>query len=201
MKAEIYQWVRILASFYILFTVILQLIPDKKYERYIRSFMGLLLIYILAIPLLDITGNSSRIIESFFRNYAEEVSVLEQKETENLQGIYIRKGFEKEVASQIIKKCEEAGIKTQEVIVDIEGEKISVGLTVEENLSAEQKRRIQNEFQQRFGLEEQNIKIFSWKDGKTTMDSDSASGGTVISDRTSGIKEEQYCATTASAGG
>lgn len=201
MKAEIYQWVRILASFYILFTVILQLIPDKKYERYIRSFMGLLLIYILAIPLLDITGNSSRIIESFFRNYAEEVSVLEQKETENLQGIYIRKGFEKEVASQIIKKCEEAGIKTQEVIVDIEGEKISVGLTVEENLSAEQKRRIQNEFQQRFGLEEQNIKIFSWKDGKTTMDSDSASGGTVISDRTSGIKEEQYCAATASAGG
>lgn len=201
MKAEIYQWVRILASFYILFTVILQLIPDKKYERYIRSFMGLLLIYILTIPLLDITGNSSRIIESFFRNYAEEVSVLEQKETENLQGIYIRKGFEKEVASQIIKKCEEAGIKTQEVIVDIEGEKISVGLTVEENLSAEQKRRIQNEFQQRFGLEEQNIKIFSWKDGKTTMDSDSASGGTVISDRTSGIKEEQYCAATASAGG
>lgn len=201
MKAEIYQWVRILASFYILFTVILQLIPDKKYERYIRSFMGLLLIYILAIPLLDITGNSSRIIESFFRNYAEEVSVLEQKETENLQGIYIRKGLEEEVASQIIKKCEEAGIKTQEVIVDIEGEKISVGLTVEENLSAEQKRRIQNEFQQRFGLEEQNIKIFSWKDGKTTMDSDSASGGTVISNRTSGIKEEQYCAATASAGG
>ena len=201
MKAEIYQWVRILASFYILFTVILQLIPDKKYERYIRSFMGLLLIYILAIPLLDITGNSSRIIESFFRNYAEEVSVLEQKETENLQGRYIRKGFEKEVASQIIKKCEEAVIKTQEVIVDIEGEKISVGLTVEENLSAEQKRRIQNEFQQRFGLEEQNIKIFSWKDGKTTMDSDSASGGTVISNRTSGIKEEQYCAATASAGG
>ena len=201
MKAEIYQWVRILASFYILFTVILQLIPDKKYERYIRSFMGLLLIYILAIPLLDITGNSSRIIESFFRNYAEEVSVLEQKETENLQGIYIRKGLEEEVASQIIKKCEEAGIKTQEVVVDIEGEKISVGLTVEENLSAEQKRRIQNEFQQRFGLEEQNIKIFSWKDGKTTMDSDSASGGTVISNRTSGIKEEQYCAATASAGG
>lgn len=201
MKAEIYQWVRILASFYILFTVILQLIPDKKYERYIRSFMGLLLIYILAIPLLDITGNSSRIIESFFRNYAEEVSVLEQKETENLQGIYIRKGLEEEVASQIIKKCEEAGIKTQEVVVDIEGEKISVELTVEENLSAEQKRRIQNEFQQRFGLEEQNIKIFSWKDGKTTMDSDSASGGTVISNRTSGIKEEQYCAATASAGG
>ena len=201
MKAEIYQWVRILASFYILFTVILQLIPDKKYERYIRSFMGLLLIYILAIPLLDITGNSSRIIESFFRNYAEEVSILEKKETENLQGIYMRKGFEKELASQIIKKCEEAGIKMQSVIVDIEGEKISVGLTVEENLSAEQKRRIQNELQQRFGLEEQNIKIFSGKDGKTTMDSDSASGGIIISDRTSGIKKEQYCAGTASAGG
>lgn len=50
MKAEIYQWVRILATFYILFTAVLQLMPDRKYERYIRSFMGLLLIYMLCTP-------------------------------------------------------------------------------------------------------------------------------------------------------
>ena len=192
MKAEIYQWVRILASFYILFTVILQLIPDKKYERYIRSFMGLLLIYILAIPLLDITGNSSRIIESFFRNYAEEVSVLEQKETENLQGIYIRKGLEEEVASQIIKKCEEAGIKTQEVVVDIEGETISVELRADQSIGSEQERRIQDELRQSFGIEEQNIRIFAEGNDETAVDRDPASGASPVGDRTSGIKKEQY---------
>ncbi len=61
MKAEIYQWVRILATFYILFTAVLQLMPDRKYERYIRSFMGLLLIYILSVPLLSIVKTVVRL--------------------------------------------------------------------------------------------------------------------------------------------
>ena len=195
MKAEIYQWVRILASFYILFTVILQLIPDKKYERYIRSFMGLLLIYILAIPLLDITGNSSRIIESFFRNYAEEVSILEKKETENLQGIYIRKGFEKELASQIIKKCEEAGIKMQGVIVDIEGEQISVSLTAGQSLDLQQEGRLKDELRQEFGIKEQNIRIFTGETGQTAVDRASASGASSVGDRTSGIAKDRYSPT------
>ena len=46
MKESFYQWVKTLAVFYILFSAVLHLIPDPKYERYIRSFMGLLLIYI-----------------------------------------------------------------------------------------------------------------------------------------------------------
>lgn len=46
MKKELYQWIKNIAVFYILFTTVLHLVPDKKYERYIRSFMGLLLIYI-----------------------------------------------------------------------------------------------------------------------------------------------------------
>ena len=45
MKESFYQWVKTLAVFYILFSAVLHLIPDSKYERYIRSFMGLLLIY------------------------------------------------------------------------------------------------------------------------------------------------------------
>ena len=49
MKESFYQWVKTLAVFYILFSAVLHLIPDPKYERYIRSFMGLLLIFILCI--------------------------------------------------------------------------------------------------------------------------------------------------------
>ena len=62
MKAEIYQWVRILATFYILFTAVLQLMPDRKYERYIRSFMGLLLIYMLCTPLFSFLRESREMI-------------------------------------------------------------------------------------------------------------------------------------------
>ena len=191
MKTEIYQWVRTLAAFYILSAAVLQLMPDKKYERYIRSFMGLLLVYILCTPIFSVIKSSRGIMEDFAENYHKEIQVLEQKETQNLQGFYIRKGFQKELAAQITKKCEEAGIKMQEVIVDIEGEKISVVLTAGQYLSAEQERRIQDELRQGFGLEEQNIKIFSGEDGKRAVDRDSASGTSSVSDRTSGIKKEQ----------
>ena len=195
MKAEIYQWVRTLAAFYILFTAVLQLIPDKKYERYIRSFMGLLLIYILSVPLLSIVKNSGAVIEDFSRNYNEEVSVLEKKETQNLQGFYIRKGFEQELTSQITKKCEEKGIKRQEVIVDIEGEQISVSLTAGQSLDLQQEGRLKDELRQEFGIKEQNIRIFTGEAGKTAVDRASASGASSVGDRTSGIAEDRYSPT------
>ena len=134
MKAEIYQWVRILATFYILFTAVLQLMPDRKYERYIRSFMGLLLIYMLCTPLFSFLRGSREMIGDFADHYNEEVHLLEQKETQDLQGFYIRKGFRQELASQIAKKCEDAGIKIQETIVDIEGDTISVELKADQNM-------------------------------------------------------------------
>ena len=195
MKAEIYQWVRTLAAFYILFTAVLQLIPDKKYERYIRSFMGLLLIYILSVPLLSIVKNSGAVIEDFSRNYNEEVSVLEKKETQNLQGFYIRKGFEQELTSQITKKCEEKGIKIQEVIVDIEGEQISVSLTAGQSLDLQQEGRLKDELRQEFGIKEQNIRIFTGEARKTAVDRASASGASSVGDRTSGIAEDRYSPT------
>lgn len=195
MKAEIYQCVRTLAAFYILFTAVLQLIPDKKYERYIRSFMGLLLIYILSVPLLSIVKNSGAVIEDFSRNYNEEVSVLEKKETQNLQGFYIRKGFEQELTSQITKKCEEKGIKIQEVIVDIEGEQISVSLTAGQSLDLQQEGRLKDELRQEFGIKEQNIRIFTGEAGKTAVDRASASGTSSVGDRTSGIAEDRYSPT------
>ena len=195
MKAEIYQWVRTLAAFYILFTAVLQLIPDKKYERYNRSFMGLLLIYILSVPLLSIVKNSGAVIEDFSRNYNEEVSVLEKKETQNLQGFYIRKGFEQELTSQITKKCEEKGIKIQEVIVDIEGEQISVSLTAGQSLDLQQEGRLKDELRQEFGIKEQNIRIFTGEAGKTAVDRASASGTSSVGDRTSGIAEDRYSPT------
>ena len=93
MKAEIYQWVRILATFYILFTAVLQLMPDRKYERYIRSFMGLLLIYMLCTPLFSFLRGSREMIGDFADHYNEEVHLLEQKETQDLQGFTSVKAF------------------------------------------------------------------------------------------------------------
>ena len=91
MKAEIYQWVRTLAAFYILFTAVLQLIPDKKYERYIRSFMGLLLIYILSVPLLSIVKTVVRLSKIFREIIMRKFQYLKRRRRKNLQGFYIQR--------------------------------------------------------------------------------------------------------------
>ena len=166
--------------------------PDKKYECYIRSFMGLLLIYMLCTPLFSFLRGSRERIGDFADHYNEEVHLLEQKETQDLQGFYIRKGFRQELASQITKKCEDAGIKIQEAIVDIEGETISVELRADQSIGSEQERRIQDELRQSFGIEEQNIRIFAEGNDETAVDRDPASGASPVGDRTSGIKKEQY---------
>ena len=165
MKTEIYQWIRILAVFYILFTAVLQLMPDKKYERYIRSFMGLLLIYMLCTPLFSFMKNSRELIGDFSGYYEREADFLAQKETQDLQGFYIRKGFSREISDQIAEKCENAGIKIQEVIVNIEGEATSVVVKTAKSLDSRQERGIKDELRQSFGIEEQNIRIFTEGDG------------------------------------
>ena len=85
MREEFYQWTKNLAVFYILFTAVLHLVPDKKYERYIRSFMGLLLIYMLCTPVATVLGKSAELLQSFSSNYRQEKNLLEQKESEDLQ--------------------------------------------------------------------------------------------------------------------
>lgn len=50
MKEAIYDWMKCLAVFYILLSTILHLVPTGQYERYVRFFMGLLLIFMLCTP-------------------------------------------------------------------------------------------------------------------------------------------------------
>lgn len=44
MRTELYQWMKSLAFFHVLTTALLHILPDKRYEQYIRLFMGFLLV-------------------------------------------------------------------------------------------------------------------------------------------------------------
>lgn len=79
MKEEIYRWVKTIAFFYIVFSAVLHLVPDVKYERYIRSFMGILLIYILSTPVFNLFGNGEKLLQEFRLNYQEELTARKKK--------------------------------------------------------------------------------------------------------------------------
>ena len=109
MKAEIYSWIKNLAVFYILLTTVVHLVPDKKYERYVRLFMGLLLIFMLITPVFALLGKGEKLLADFQLYYEEETAVMKEKELSNLQEIYLKKGWQWEIEEKIRDSLKEKG--------------------------------------------------------------------------------------------
>ena len=189
MKESFYQWVKTLAVFYILFSAVLHLIPDPKYERYIRSFMGLLLIYILCTPVFAVFGRE--LAEIFSDRYTQEMQTLETEETENLQDFYLREGYCREIETEIAALCKKNGIKLTDAVVHIEGETVSAVLYIEEKMTEEQERGLNDALGRNFGIEEKNCQIMASGDEQAAMDSCIAGGTSSDGDITSGIKGKQ----------
>ena len=152
MKESFYQWVKTLAVFYILFSAVLHLIPDPKYERYIRSFMGLLLIYILCTPVFAAFGRESELAGIFSGRYTQEMT---------------------------------------DAVVHIEGETVSAVLYIEEKMTEEQERGLNDALGRNFGIEEKNCQIMDSGNEQAAMDSCIAGGTASDGDRTSGIEGKQ----------
>ena len=167
MKEELYQWVRNMAVFYILFTAILNLVPDKKYEKYVRFFMGLLLIFMMSTPIFSLFGKGQELTGNFQVYLSRE----------NLQKAYLEKGYETELGKKIQETLQKKGIEIQGVKVNIEGEQIQVVVITGENVTQEQKGRIADELVEEWGLEEGEYHIQTAQYGTGTVDH-SASAGT-----------------------
>ena len=176
MKEEIYRWVKTIAFFYIVFSAVLHLVPDVKYERYIRSFMGILLIYILSTPVFNLFGNE------------EELTALEEKNTENLQALYLQENYSRELQKEISKKCKENGIETEDIVVHINGDQITAVISTAGNITQEQERGIRDGLARDFGIEEKNCQLLMGKDEQTTLAGDSASGPFTDGNRISHIE-------------
>lgn len=188
MKTEIYQWVKNLAVFYILFTALIHLVPDGKYERYVRSFMGLLLIFMMITPIAALLGKSEELLKSFETFYQQETAFLQEQELSNLQEIYLEKGYAGEAEEKIYEELQKAGINPSAVAVHIEGERMSVVLKFSNEPTEEQERRIQNALGTACGIEEGEYQIQVVSDDTTAVDRASSSGTSSGSDRTSHIR-------------
>ena len=173
MKEEIYRWVKTIAFFYIVFSAVLHLVPDVKYERYIRSFMGILLIYILSTPVFNLFGNGEKLLQEFRLNY---------------QALYLQENYSRELQKEISKKCKENGIETEDIVVHINGDQITAVISTAGNITQEQERGIRDGLARDFGIEEKNCQLLMGKDEQTTLAGDSASGPFTDGNRISHIE-------------
>lgn len=189
MKEQICQWTRNIAVFYLIFSSILHLIPDKKYERYVRSFMGLLLIYMICVPVFTVFGKSAELLKNFEEYFQKERKVMEQLETNELQAFYLEQAYEKELETEILRYLKKTGIYQAQAVVDIEGEQIFLNLTVSQKLTEKQEGGICDELRENFGIAEKNCQIFFEGDVRSAVDGASSSGTSSDSDLSSGIRQ------------
>lgn len=159
MKEKLYLWIRNLAVFYIFFTAALNLIPDQKYEKYVRFFMGLLLIFMMSTPIFSILGKSSELTESFLDNFSEENREKELREFQNIQKVYLEKGYELELEQKIRETLEKRGIEVYKVKVNIKGEETQANLVLKTEISQEERKELKDALVEEWGLKENRICI------------------------------------------
>lgn len=107
MKAVLYEWMKTIAGFYLLLTVFLHLLPDSVYEKYIRFFMGMLLMVLLSSPFFELLGKGDHFLTDFSVGMQKEDRQLAERAEEFLEQ-YIQDLMEN-MAGQMEKRVETQG--------------------------------------------------------------------------------------------
>lgn len=186
MKEELYSWIRCLAIFYILLTMLLHLVPTEKYQRYVRFFMGLVLIVILVTSVLSILEKTRELPGSFSLIYSQEENKRLEQDMENLQKNLLEKGYEELLGENIRKDLQKKGIETIKCEVHIEGETLKAVLWTKEAPDTELERGIKDELKGEWGISEANCEIISWQNGEQAVGDPSPSGTASDGNSTSG---------------
>ena len=187
MKEAVYDWMKCLAVFYILLSTMLHLVPTGQYERYVRFFMGLLLILMMCAPAAAILGKSREAAESFRLFYEMEENYREEQNLENLQKFYLEKGYEEAIEKKILENLQEKGIQAAEAEVHIEGERLELTLWMNEMPDEEQERGIKDALGTEWGISEGDCEIRAAQDGQPAVGDPAPSGAASDRDRPSGV--------------
>ncbi len=82
----VYEWIRSLVSFMILMTALMNLLPDKKYEKYVQLFTGLVFLHMFFSPFTEWSGLEARMAGAFERMTFQTDARLLKKEIEDMDG-------------------------------------------------------------------------------------------------------------------
>lgn len=125
---QLYGWVRNITCYLIFMTVLTNILPDKKYEKYMKLFAGMVLILIVLKPLtsgLHLDDQIAYFFESItFQSQTDdlkkELSGMEEKRLSSMMGQY-----EQAVSMDLKEAVEAAGYYTKQVYVTIEEDQSS----------------------------------------------------------------------------
>ncbi len=68
MLSQLYSWLQNVVCYFLLLTVVMNLLPNDSYKKYIRYYMGLLLILTFLTPIFQMTDMQEK-IESYISDF------------------------------------------------------------------------------------------------------------------------------------
>ena len=183
----IYQWVRSLVFYLIFSTMLMNLLPDKRYEKYLRLITGVIFLLLFFRPFTDLTGIEARIAGTFeqlsFRNDVQSLK-REMEDVDQERMMRMLEGYRKAVETDLETMAETGAMECREVHAALDmdadsesfgsltGIKIRVGPAEDfSGLSQEEKRsrryqlnREMGDLKERigeyYGLEEHQMEIY-----------------------------------------
>ena len=137
----IVEWVRGLAFYLILMTVVLNLLPDKTYEKYLRLFTGMVFILLVFRPFADLTGLEARMAGVFERITFQNDAKLLKREIMEAEEVRLKKfteSFQAAVELDLKTMAEGSGLvcKSVEVTLNEDGESESFGALLSVKMEA-----------------------------------------------------------------
>ena len=139
---QVENWVRNIVCYLIFLTLICNLLPSGKYEKYVRLFGGMVLILVVIQPFtssLQLDEKIAYYFETF--SFQEEMSGLKEElgEMDRQRVETITKEYEQAAASDVERMAKEAGFSPVSVEVDIDSDQESetFGMVVQVSLVVE----------------------------------------------------------------
>ena len=84
MMNGVYEWVRNMAGYLILMTMIVNLLPNRTYEKYLRLFAGIVFMLLVLSPFSDLSGVNGQMEEAFARLTFQNDAKMLRREIERV---------------------------------------------------------------------------------------------------------------------
>lgn len=158
--AEIFSWVRHVIYLSVFLVVILQLLPDQKYRKYVGFFACLLFVSVVAAPLLG-NWDEKHLEESILEQIRISQSDLDLADFESQRTSVYGRGMVKAVQTEIAELAEHVGLQCRNVQVELADDQSIQSVTVKLSgiHAAEKEKQLLGQILARYQLEEDQVEV------------------------------------------
>lgn len=162
------EWVKNLAVYFIFLSALLHFLPEGEERKYIRFFMGILLILLLLRPFLQMGDWDRRLEKAVLSDSLEEEfeEMMRETKRQEVAGTdYVKKACERELEQQLRQLTESWGYElVSSRITFFEGEElelqdISLWVRKQGEAAEEDEKILKNRLEEVYNIPEGNINI------------------------------------------